>query len=73
MTTTTKTTRKFNFTKKGIDSLPLHPLEAKSREQEYSDQQVIGLRILVSKNGRKFFHLRYSFNHRKRIEQEMRQ
>ena len=59
--------RKFKFTKKTINSLPPHPKDAKSREQEYSDAQVIGLRVLVSKNGRKFFHMRYSFNKRKRV------
>jgi integrase len=58
--------RKHNFTKTFIDGLPPHPRKAKSREQEYSDQQVIGLRVLVSKNGRKFFHLRYRFRKRKR-------
>ena len=59
--------RKFNFTKKDIENLPSHFKEARSREQEYSDQQVIGLRVLVSKNGRKFFHMRYNFNSRKRV------
>ena len=59
--------RKFNFTKTFIDNLPAHKKKAKSREAEYSDQQVIGLRILVSKNGRKFFHLRYRFKKRKRV------
>ncbi len=58
--------RKHNFTKTFIENLPANPQNAKSREQEYSDQQVIGLRVLVSKNGRKFFHLRYRFRKRKR-------
>jgi integrase len=58
--------RKHNFTKTFIDGLPPNPKKAKSREQEYSDQQVIGLRVMVSKNGRKFFHLRYRFRKRKR-------
>jgi len=58
--------RKHNFTKTFIDGLPPNPKNAKSREQEYSDQQVTGLRVMVSKNGRKFFHLRYRFRKRKR-------
>jgi integrase len=59
--------RKHNFTKTFIDSLPPHKKNAKSRELEFSDLQVIGLRLLVSKNGRKFFHLRYRFKKRKRV------
>lgn len=62
-----KQCRKFSFTKGKIDTLPPNPQESRAREQEYSDMQVIGLRLLVSKNGRKFFHLRYSFNQRRRI------
>lgn len=57
--------RKFNFTKTKIDTLPAHPRNAKSREQEYSDVQATGLRLLVSKSGRKFFHFRYRFKGRK--------
>ncbi|MBT4285746.1 MAG: tyrosine-type recombinase/integrase [Deltaproteobacteria bacterium] len=63
----TRQCRKHNFTKTFIDSLPPHKKNAKSREAEYSDQQVVGLRVLVSKNGRKFFHLRYRFQKRKKV------
>ena len=59
--------QRYNFTKTFIDGLPANPHKAKSREKEYADQQVIGLRILVSKNGRKFWHVRFRLNSRKRI------
>ena len=54
------------FTKKWIDQLPPNPIDAAAREKEYSDTQIVGLKLLVSKQGRKFFFLRYSFNKRKR-------
>ena len=63
----TRRSRKFRFTKRQIETLPKHAADSPSREMEYSDAEVIGLRILVSKNGRKFFHLRYRFNNRKRV------
>ena len=59
--------QRYNFTKSFIDGLPANPRNARSRESEYADQQVIGLRVLVSKNARKFFHLRYRFRKKKRI------
>jgi len=58
---------KFRFSKTTLDRLPPNDKDSRSREKEYSDQEVIGLRMLVSKNGRKFFHLRYRFNNRKRV------
>ena len=63
----TKPQQRYNFTKTFIDGLPANPRNAKSREKEYADQQVIGLRVLVSKSARKFFHLRYRFRKKKRI------
>ena len=54
------------FTKKVLDNLPPNPRESRSREKEYSDLEVVGLKCLVSKNGRKFFDMRYTFNKRKR-------
>ncbi len=54
------------FTKKWIEQLPPHPKDAPSREQEYSDTQVVGLKLQVSKGGRKFFLLRYSFQGQKK-------
>jgi integrase len=54
------------FTKKWIEQLPPNPKDASAREKEYSDTQVVGLKLLVSKQGRKFFYLRYTINKRKR-------
>lgn len=54
------------FTKKWIEQLPPNPADSPSREKEYSDTQVVGLKLLVSKSGRKFFYLRYTFHKRKR-------
>jgi hypothetical protein len=54
------------FTKKWIEQLPAHAPRASSREKEYSDTQVVGLKLLVNKQGRKFFYLRYTINKRKR-------
>ncbi|WP_373501544.1 Arm DNA-binding domain-containing protein [Desulfococcus sp.] len=50
-----------------IETLPAHHPKSPSREMEYSDVEVVGLRLLVSKNGRKFFYLRYRYNSRKRV------
>jgi hypothetical protein len=49
--------RRFAFTKKAIESLPSHDPESPSREAEYSDAECIGLKLRVSKNGRRFFQL----------------
>lgn len=54
------------FTKKWIEMLPPNPKDAPSREKEYSDTQVVGLKLLVNKAGRKFFYLRYTIHKRKR-------
>ncbi|MDD2864958.1 MAG: tyrosine-type recombinase/integrase [Methylococcales bacterium] len=54
------------FTKKWIEQLPPNALNSPSREKEYSDTQVVGLKLLVNKTGRKFFYLRYTINRRKR-------
>lgn len=54
------------FTKKWIEQLPPNPKNSPSREKEYSDTQVVGLKLLVNKVGRKFFYLRYTINRRKR-------
>lgn len=59
------TCRKFTFTKKAIESLPPHDPASPSREAEYSDVECTGLRLRVSKNGRRFFQHRYSFLGRK--------
>ena len=72
MTTTTQekatssTETRLVFTKKWIEQLLPNPIDSASREKEYSDTQTVGLKLLVSKQGRKFFYLRYSINKRKR-------
>lgn len=61
-----KQIRKFPFTKKAIEALPAHDPDSPSREMEYSDSDCIGLKLRVSKNGRRFFQHRYIFFGRKR-------
>jgi len=59
--------RKFQFSSKNIKALPIHDRNSPSTDQEYTDTEVIGLKVFVSKTGRKSFHLRYLFNGRKRV------
>ncbi len=66
-TTKGGTCRKFRFTDRAIEALPAHPADSPSTDMEYSDTETIGLRLLVSKTGRKFFHLRYRMHQRKRV------
>lgn len=58
--------RQFRFSKKAIDALPPCPLDAGSKEIEYSDQEIAGLRLQINRLGRKVFLLRYLFAGRKR-------
>lgn len=58
--------RQFRFNKKLIDALPSHPDSAKSKESEWSDTEVAGLRIIINRRGRKYFLFRYTFNGAKR-------
>ena len=53
--------RQFKFNKKLLDALPPCPADAASREVEYSDTEVAGLRILVNRLGRKSWLLRYTY------------
>ncbi|WP_319587242.1 tyrosine-type recombinase/integrase [uncultured Desulfobulbus sp.] len=62
-----KEIRRFQFTSKNIKSLPIHDRNSPSTDQEYTDSEVVGLKVFVSKTGRKSFHLRYIFNGRKRV------
>ena len=62
-----KVSRKFHFTPKNIRALQIHDPNSPSTDQEYSDSEVTGLRVFVSKTGRKSFHLRYWHNERKRV------
>jgi integrase len=63
---TFSTTRKFKFTKRLIDALPAHSKAAASTDAEYTDTDVSGLKLTVSKTGRKTFLLRYTLNGAKR-------
>ncbi|MDA7084768.1 tyrosine-type recombinase/integrase [Pseudomonas sp. SA3-5] len=54
------------FSKRVIDALPPQPASAKAREDEYSDTEVAGLKLLVNRHGRKFFYLRYRHAGRQR-------
>lgn len=59
--------RRFRFTHQILEELPPHDPESRSRELELCDTEIIGLRLMVSKTGRKFFYLRYTLNGRKGI------
>lgn len=48
---------KFRFTQRAIDALPPHRADSPSKSAEYSDTEVVGLRLSVNKLGRKFFYL----------------
>lgn len=58
--------RQFKFTKKLLDALPPCPADSKGSEQEFSDLDVAGLRVVANRLGRKYFMLRYTFETRKR-------
>lgn len=58
---------KFRFTQRAIEGLPIHPANAASKSAEFSDTEVVGLRLLVNKQGRKFFYFRFTFNGQKRV------
>lgn len=58
--------RQFKFSKKLIDALPPCPADAGSKEVEYSDQEISGLRLQINRQGRKFFLFRYQIAGRKR-------
>lgn len=51
--------RMHKLTKKFIDSLPPAPADGASKEVEYSDQEIAGLRLQVNRLGRKSFLWRY--------------
>jgi integrase len=58
--------RQFKFSKKLIDTLPPCPANAGSKEVEYSDQEISGLRLQINRAGRRFFLFRYQIHGRKR-------
>lgn len=58
--------RQFRFSKRALDALPPCPVDSKSKEIEYSDLEIAGLRVLVNRLGRKSFLFRYTHAGRKR-------
>ncbi len=58
--------RQFRFSKRAIDALPPSPADGASRETEFSDMDIAGLRLQVNRIGRKAFLFRYVFEGRKR-------
>jgi integrase len=60
-----KADRRFRFTHAVLEALPPHDPDSASREMEYSDDEIVGLRLMVSKTGRKFFYLRFVLDGRK--------
>lgn len=66
-TTQSERQRKFRFSQRELEALSPHDLASASRELELCDQEVVGLRFMVSKTGRKFFDLRYRVNGRRRV------
>lgn len=61
-----ETDKRFRFNKREIDRLPPQERSARAREAEYSDSETTGLKLLVSKNGRKFYYFRFTRNGRRR-------
>ena len=53
-------TKKFPFTTRNIQALPAHQTDAASKSAEYSDATVVGLKMIVGKNGSKSFAFRYT-------------
>ncbi len=58
--------KQFRFTKKIIEALPAHKGIGKTKETEYSDTEVSGLKVMVNKAGRKMFYFRFTFNGKKK-------
>ena len=58
--------RQFRFTKRSLDALPTCPANSASKEIEWSDLDIGGLRVQVNRQGRKAFLFRYQFQGRKR-------
>lgn len=58
--------RKISFTDRKVASLPAHDADSPSKDAEYSDTQVTGLKVFVGKTGKKRFAFRYTCRGRKR-------
>lgn len=57
---------RFRFTQKVLEALPPHDANSSSSQLELCDVECVGLRLNVSKTGRKFWFLRYRWRNRKR-------
>lgn len=51
--------KKFAFTNRTIQSLPAHDADSASKSAEYTDTTVVGLKLIVGKNGSKKFAFRF--------------
>lgn len=60
------TATRFPFTHRALAKLPPCPAASASTSAEYTDTEVVGLKLLVSKNGRKNFFFRYTVDGHKR-------
>ena len=58
--------RQFRFTKRSLDALPPCPANSASKEIEWSDLDIGGLRVQINRQGRKSFLFRYQVHGRKR-------
>jgi len=67
MDTETRPRGRLRLSQKMIEALPPNPPDARRREVEIADADAVGLRISVSKGGRKFWDFRYRYNLRKRV------
>jgi len=56
---------RFAFTQRALDSLTAHDRDSRSSHLELCDSACIGLRISVSKTGRKLWYFRYTFRGQK--------
>lgn len=63
----TESPTRFRFTQKALEALPPHDADSPSTQLELCDAECVGLRLNVSKTGRKFWFLRYRWRNRKRI------
>lgn len=57
---------RFKFTTRAIEQLPACPAASSAKALEFSDTEVAGFKVSVSKAGRKSFLLRYTFREMKR-------
>lgn len=59
--------RQIRFTQTQIGLIPPHDRDSASAMTEYSDTEVVGLKLAINKSGRKYFWHRYRFRGRKRM------